>query len=309
MAKRKLSEDSSLELLLDTMCNTFGGVMFIAIALVVLMSMMSNIKMDSPVTEEDFKKMQEKLQILTETNKDLEKQLAALKNHPGRNQISDILKLEKQLTALTIQQKIIKLQKDLEQQNIFQQTTLNSNEMKQIAKEQSRMESFEKELSDLNAKLAKMKKSSNISSYAMTFRVMEKHREMPYLFIIDKNKIWRVGPEQFAPSQPLLPHSDCTYVQNILKEGTAVRCQPKSEKGIPILEDGKISEEVIKIIQAVPKDRIAKFSISKNSIRSFCMLREYLKQKKILHGVDTKFEHFHCYGYVLVPQKNIEYDY
>ena len=40
--------ESSLELLLDTMCNTFGGVMFIAIALVVVLSMMSHIESAEP---------------------------------------------------------------------------------------------------------------------------------------------------------------------------------------------------------------------------------------------------------------------
>ena len=41
MSKRQQSEESSLELLLDTMCNTFGGVMFIAISLLVIISVMT----------------------------------------------------------------------------------------------------------------------------------------------------------------------------------------------------------------------------------------------------------------------------
>ena len=37
MSKRsRQEEESSLELLLDTMCNTFGGVMFIAISIFVI---------------------------------------------------------------------------------------------------------------------------------------------------------------------------------------------------------------------------------------------------------------------------------
>jgi hypothetical protein len=45
---KKREPESSLELLLDTMCNTFGGVMFIAIALVVVLSMMSHLDVDIP---------------------------------------------------------------------------------------------------------------------------------------------------------------------------------------------------------------------------------------------------------------------
>ena len=47
--KRPNSEDSSLELLLDTMCNTFGGVMFIAISLAVMVSLRS--AFSNPVTD------------------------------------------------------------------------------------------------------------------------------------------------------------------------------------------------------------------------------------------------------------------
>ena len=40
---RKSEDESSLELLLDTMCNTFGGVMFIAISIFVIISGMTQI--------------------------------------------------------------------------------------------------------------------------------------------------------------------------------------------------------------------------------------------------------------------------
>jgi hypothetical protein len=41
MSRRKRTADSSLELLLDTICNTFGGVLFLAILICVLLRMAS----------------------------------------------------------------------------------------------------------------------------------------------------------------------------------------------------------------------------------------------------------------------------
>ena len=44
----------SLELLLDTMCNTFGGIMFIAISLVVLSQLVT--QQQKAMSEEDISK-------------------------------------------------------------------------------------------------------------------------------------------------------------------------------------------------------------------------------------------------------------
>ena len=51
MSRRKRTADSSLELLLDTICNTFGGVLFRAILICVLLRMAS--PLEQLVTEQD----------------------------------------------------------------------------------------------------------------------------------------------------------------------------------------------------------------------------------------------------------------
>ena len=51
-------EESSLELLLDTMCNTFGGVMFIAISIFVIISGMTQIEQADSEVEEFFQLIQ-----------------------------------------------------------------------------------------------------------------------------------------------------------------------------------------------------------------------------------------------------------
>ena len=75
MSRRKASEESSLELLLDTMCNTFGGVMFIAISLLVIISVMTQ---DMPQQDEepaDMATLQQEIESLQKISADLLKEL------------------------------------------------------------------------------------------------------------------------------------------------------------------------------------------------------------------------------------------
>jgi len=57
MSRRKRAGDGSLELLLDTICNTFGGVLFVAILIVVVLRMTSKTEASSdtePVSEAEM---------------------------------------------------------------------------------------------------------------------------------------------------------------------------------------------------------------------------------------------------------------
>ena len=73
--RRAKEEESSLELLLDTMCNTFGGVMFIAISLLVVLSAMTK---NIPQKEEepaDMATLQRQIESLQKIYADLLKEL------------------------------------------------------------------------------------------------------------------------------------------------------------------------------------------------------------------------------------------
>lgn len=65
MKRRKTSSDSSLELLLDTICNTFGGVLFIAILAAILLANSSKVESlvegAKPMSEEEVEQLREQL--------------------------------------------------------------------------------------------------------------------------------------------------------------------------------------------------------------------------------------------------------
>jgi TolA-binding protein len=85
--RRRQEEDSSLELLLDTMCNTFGGVMFIAISLAVMLSMRSAVNAVPADTSAEIRAVQQRI---AELQLELEQQ----KNQVLKQHIQNLLVLE-----------------------------------------------------------------------------------------------------------------------------------------------------------------------------------------------------------------------
>lgn len=60
MAKRKQSDAGSLDLLLDTICNTFGGILLIALLVIILLNTTSKSKESTPPSEESVADIIEK---------------------------------------------------------------------------------------------------------------------------------------------------------------------------------------------------------------------------------------------------------
>ena len=95
--------ESSLELLLDTMCNTFGGVIFITIALVVIISMTSSLRqqktndenrMDARELQTGLAELQEQLRQMDARQAELVGQMATASSDPRLQMMEEIAVLE-----------------------------------------------------------------------------------------------------------------------------------------------------------------------------------------------------------------------
>lgn len=75
MGRRRRGPGSSLDLLLDTICNTFGGVVFIAILVIVLLQMTGSTQLDVPPGEAE----QKELIALEARRDDVESRLKSLR--------------------------------------------------------------------------------------------------------------------------------------------------------------------------------------------------------------------------------------
>ena len=102
--RRNTEDDSSLELLLDTMCNTFGGVMFIAIMLFVIISNLVQAQVTTPVQDpvELYRKIESLRMVLNELQRQLaiqDEELKKLKTNSADSRLQEILLLEKSIRS------------------------------------------------------------------------------------------------------------------------------------------------------------------------------------------------------------------
>ena len=124
MPKANAGDNSSLELLLDTMCNTFGAVMFIAISLLVVISMLGKVTSfaERQVDTEVLQNMRERLVQLENEYAQSRKMLELLKpfaerlkNDPRREILNRCMILKEENSRLENRLKILLLQQETEE--------------------------------------------------------------------------------------------------------------------------------------------------------------------------------------------------
>lgn len=71
MRRRKQLRSDSLELLLDTICNTFGGILFIAILVIIMLQMSSNSQVHKTADAAEIVEFQKLTTLLSQQNQEL----------------------------------------------------------------------------------------------------------------------------------------------------------------------------------------------------------------------------------------------
>ncbi|WP_417386432.1 hypothetical protein [Gimesia sp.] len=160
MARRASAEakESSLELLLDTICNTFGGVLFIAILVIVLVNMSSRqvnkIPQKSRAQQDlellqlqhDLEQARSQLETLNETASQMETIKAQF-----TNQESIVLAKKLHESELNISQTVISTTRSGEETAEMQQKINEINE--QLEQQSQELKDLRKELENLSVKL------------------------------------------------------------------------------------------------------------------------------------------------------------
>jgi len=314
MGKKKREGDSSLELLLDTMCNTFGGVMFIAIALVVIMAMLGKVEkqLDSEAERAELQKkieeLKQELKRTQERTSELELLHNRLKNDPRREWIAQLLQQETQLSQERILLQATQSERNLAEQSALAQEKklLEATRRQAILKQEQAARIAEQEKLNREWEIVRSE-SKNTPSVAITFRLIERSEIAPFYLIVDQNRIYRIGPETMRGPNAMTPHTDCLFVTGITQGRRMYTCKPNPEKGTPILENGTISSGAIALLNEIPQDRAPLFFLDKASLGSFCLLREYLKNAKIRHGADPTYETNRCVSYFITDKAEYEY--
>ena len=293
MSKANAGDNSSLELLLDTMCNTFGAVMFIAISLLVVISMLGKVTAASeslPETE-SLKAMQTQLARLESEYLQTRKMLDLLKpfaerlqNAPQRETLTRYLKLKEENTLLETQWKLRQLQqetseklkKNLQKQKEKLNSTLSRNSELYDSLTQKRQQ-LEKSILFTTRTLSNWKPESSL-----VFRHLQPTENAPYFILLQHGRLWRIGPYLTFPIQV---HSDVSSKN----WNNFYECTPATA-GTPVLnpESGEVSAEALALIRGIPGDRFPSFQVFCDSSREMFLIREALKQENIRHAFTTK---------------------
>ncbi|MBE6370564.1 MAG: hypothetical protein E7055_00630 [Lentisphaerae bacterium] len=309
---RRRSEESSLDLLLDAMCNTFGGVMFIAILLTVMISIRGLEKKNAvpdqneniEVVRQQAAKLQNELDELMKKTDEQAKLLENMKADPRLRLVHEIALMERMYREKLLSQKMA-LQKVNLSRSILKNLEVQT--MKAVADQQK----TEKQLKGLLAMVKKKKtiladlnkKIGSAQLKNLVFVTMVKKEDIPYFIFVNNGKIWPVGPEINGKSYT--PNPAVTYQ---VKDRSFL-CSPIPEKGISIFTGKELAPEFRNFMKGLPAGRIPEFVISKSDAPDFYRLREILKKQNVFHGflMEPDDRDFFAYQFANRADKFYEY--
>lgn len=297
MSKLRDSLPDSLELLLDTMCNTFGGIMFIALALVIISQMVT----DKVVSESPEKVDPQELEMLEHSVALLQKNSAAdLKNiekykefqkKASPNLKALIARLKEQETinrelawqAESLEKQLRRLQAEkarLQRETADLQRQIEREKSQKVQKEKDLLKELakaEKELKELQEKLSATKGKT------IKFGMEEPTYKTPYIVLVHGNKIYRAGDDWRHPHSDVTVRNSDRLVVFIPRNGTALGNSPDR-----VLNN---------IFSSVDKGRhFIWLTCDEHSFHTLMMTREYLRAQGFMVKWDINNMHSFTIG-------------
>ena len=282
MAFRNKLPDS-LELLLDTMCNTFGGVMFIAISLLVISSLASKVAEITDPTESDLRRIEAVEQNIAALRQELDaletEQRTILQQLPSPSPEQAALKAQLQ----ELMETLTRLQRETSDLQAANRAAERRIKLTKIAQQkETRLlaeESLEnqKEQKTLHNELLKLERENqrlqtavqNRRPRQLTFSYEEATRLDPYWMLMCDNTIYRIGPMNDRE----YPIPD--VVQTTAADGTLFVYTPRSGFKVGARPTGEL-EYIFREID--PKRYFIDVFLSPESFDSFIALKEYLRK-------------------------------
>jgi hypothetical protein len=291
------------------MCNTFGGIIFLAISLIVIAAMLpkptsleaQNLKSAEDMAKEIRKLELESQRLAAETTlkSDILKRMA---NDPRLEGMTNIAELEREIRE---QQQSLAIEKiKLEQVELARtaQQALLEKSREQVEKEESTRKKREQELAKIVSAIASLRKSLAKAPKQLVCRKMRSAAlsEQPYFVIVRSGKCWRVGPP--AANGDLSPHDDV----KTNRDQNYFECVPDESKGSPILHENVLSTTTIAILKSLPPNRFLHFQLYPDSAAEFFRLAESLKSQSINYHVTFK-KTGESAGFSVVEEASHEY--
>ncbi|QDT28782.1 hypothetical protein Enr10x_41280 [Gimesia panareensis] len=273
---RRTSDGSSLELLLDTICNTFGGVLFISILVVILINMSSDASQKIPPDEPAQSELME-MQIELQNSQERIQKL--------KNVIEQQQSIESQFVdpdTRMIVRKWTQLNEDLTRLEESKEQALSN-----ISRDQTlinRVATEAKQSADALAS-AKEEYSSLLSRLRVEVEARSQSAKLPKLRRTNKNEmVFFLSQGYFSSYARKM--GEGTYVPNtnevVEKTGPqGAYIEPVSSAGIKISKDDNAIQEPLerRLSDFKPSQHYIAVFVSPDSFEEFAVLKDLMVQK------------------------------
>lgn len=289
--RSRTNGEGSISLLLDAMCNAFGGVMFIAIAVIVITMKVPDEQTESEQAEEEIltdlktsiNQAETELNALYEDRNVKESILKRILPGENKELVKEFMQLKK--TETQLRAKVSRLQEDKrhnEEQEKRQQEKLSklSVEIDQDRKRRinlkKRIDTTAKSLTDIESSVnSPIEPSRTLKLNFATLRG-EPYRN-PFFIIVDGGKIYRI--DTYAEDVIVPPESGisddvrCEYVSEFSK----CKFYPNKGKGTPIAK--MTTQDLQRYFAPINKSRyFINAYVRDDSFKSWLKLRSFLRK-------------------------------
>jgi TolA-binding protein len=251
MSRRRRPAESSLELLLDTICNTFGGILFVALLIIVMLRVTAKTAANVPVevpTEVERLELARQQEELQATLSALSKAIAAVSEIPlpveavGAELAKD-LRAQQKLRHELMEQRLKSLNSIAE---LTQEIDQTNREIEELAeREKSLEERREKVQTELKQAVAKRTQQVEYSELRPSFK-----QEIGIVLRYGRLYVWH----RYGPGGTKEGLNTDEFV--VLEESAAqVRCTPNPVAGTPIDESGESRQAIERRLKAFSPSR------------------------------------------------------
>lgn len=273
--KPRKNSASSLEMLLDTMCNTFGAVIFLCLTLVVLLSARTSLPPpETPADENELLKLQQEYDRLSD-----ELTLLVRTRHLTVD-AAEALRLELALSAQKVELKKMQLQICRTREEIAATRQQSDDAEKRCRFQEEELNRRAAEEAALEAALQKLKNETRKAERTQELnfsRREESHRNPYYLILTPQGNLHKLGMDRTGGE--FLPNGEVEYQRS----GKLFTCSARPGSGRPLmLADGSLNPDLWSLfLELEQQGRPPFFLIAKESAAVFFQLRFELKKRQI----------------------------
>ena len=303
MARKDSIAGSSLELLLDTMCNTFGGVMFIAIALVIISTFIPKVVDDlegESRSDKTITTLQQSIDILQKKLKEQQQSISLkdtlVKKFKNSEHVEELRKLgdlkdkNQQMRLLTDEEKTIEINLMIA---LRQKKEVETRIEIMLKKKEQKLRDLNDDITLINAKIEKLKRQlAKLADQpppeqrTIGLAPLIKTDKTPFIVLLDSNKLYSVnipGSDLLFDGKEFTSSKD-VKIEPLMSKGSplpsAALIHPVPGRGVYINPDAASIEKLKKFFSKVDKRKhFISFEVNKNSFDSFIKVKRFLQKQ------------------------------